>query len=233
MSRSRNPGWILATALVLLSCDGAFAAEDDPIPNPYHSGVFARTAPSDEDLAAYAKSLETYARRPRRAAGVGELLTDKEGRSNELILLADDDNAALRALVPALAESKPGEIHAEDAIVLGIENGDKSVIANFANPIDARYVVDNDRADEATRELFKYDDPYRAPAALRRAALCLDRRGLEGVRYAEQAIGQRRGRPEFRRPVFGAAKLRAGRCLLCVRLPQPELQLSRPYYTHQ
>jgi hypothetical protein len=128
--------------------------------NPYQSGVFARPKPSQTELADYDASLALYARKPRRAASVGELIVDENDRTNELVLLADDYNTALRALIPALVESKPGEIHAEDALVLGIENGDKTLIANFGNPIDARYVTDNDRIDDATRELYKYDDPY-------------------------------------------------------------------------
>lgn len=125
--------------------------------SPFDSGVFARAPLTAAQLSAYQASSQAAAR--TRRPEIGQLLFDGTGETNELILLPDPANAALRKLVPSFVPDSKGLRHIEDEIVAKINASDATTLNIFGSPSSARYLVDDDRMNNATRSVLSPDDP--------------------------------------------------------------------------
>ena len=160
MTVGRMPLRIASALLTLLGASALFApaigfASDV---DPAVGGVFSRPAASELDLLEYYGRIED-AQDAEIPPLTGELLEDGEGQTNELILLADDDSPALHALLPPGSLVPEEGVHAEDAIVQGVRNGDLNVRAALQDPVDARYVIAYERLDNEARSGLPEGDP--------------------------------------------------------------------------
>ncbi|MBS0589361.1 MAG: hypothetical protein JSR65_01830 [Proteobacteria bacterium] len=126
---------------------------------PFVGGAFARPKLTAQELDAYWKSVTDALPKPRKLSQVGELLFDARGDSNELIVQTDIANPGfLRLLTQPLAEQLTTS-RLEDLMVHGIESGDARLATNLFGAIDARYVIDDERLDNASRAALDVDAP--------------------------------------------------------------------------
>ncbi|MBS0567351.1 MAG: S8 family serine peptidase [Proteobacteria bacterium] len=123
---------------------------------PFVGGVFDRPPMENADLVVYRKQVQETTRRPRKAFEVGKYLSDENGNSNELIVLPDSANPAW---LSSLNIGLSGSVRAEDVLVEGVEKADMRLLSAFFNPVDARYLIDDDRLDNVSRAELKADDP--------------------------------------------------------------------------
>jgi hypothetical protein len=148
----------LSLGLVVLTA-GNICCGQSPMSteSPFDTGVFARPPLSSAEFAAYEASVKAAARMSRPE--VGRLEFDATGDTNELILLPDPSSGPLRALVPAFVPDTKGLRRIEDEIVAKINARDTATLKSFGSPLSARYFVDDDRMDNATRSALSSDDP--------------------------------------------------------------------------
>jgi serine protease len=184
---------LVVTAIVtILQLPSAIASED-----PFDAGVFARPGLSATDAASYTKAVRQVARVSHQSDRKGSLEADKWGRTNELILLPDGSDSALVAMLPGFVPAKLGMEQVEDAIVNQLSQANAAALASFGNPIDARYLIDDDRPSDAQRAkieakssenellrfvVLRYGDVEHALAALEYLTPILGEEGV-GMNY--------------------------------------------------
>lgn len=89
----------------------------------------------------------------------GDFLVDTQGLTNEILVLANGDSPALRSKLPELSMAPLGSVQAEDALVQGVRSGGPTVMAAFANPIGARYLITLERLNSDSRVGLSAEDP--------------------------------------------------------------------------
>lgn len=143
----------LALAMLSLAClqslQSAAASE-----GPFDGGVFSRSRPTEQELRAYRDSVQQH--RQPVVATVGEYLADADGTSNELIVLLDADATNARTALPIPARA---DLHPETALVQGVKRADAALLAALGAPVDANYLITENRLDDAERRLLKANDP--------------------------------------------------------------------------
>lgn len=144
-----GPALAMLSLACLQSLQGAAASE-----GPFDTGVFSRRQPGEQALRAYRDSIQKQ--RPAPVAAVGQYLADSTGTSNELIVLLDEGDVNVRAMLPRFARDG---LRSEDVLVQGVRGGDRDIKTAFGQPIDARHLIADGRLDDAGRRLLKRDDP--------------------------------------------------------------------------
>ncbi len=146
--------WVVLAILFCIAVEPAPSAQADG--DPAKGGAFARPIPTAAELEAYQLAMS----RPSSSSpAIGELYVDSSGNTNEVLLLADGANPALKAMLPTLNDAPMWNSSAEDALVRGVRAADMRVLSAFGNPIDARYMIEQARLEAAIRDRLDVDDP--------------------------------------------------------------------------